>query len=509
MFKRILTVLLLIATVFSVFSCSGKTPSGKKYTDKSSDKEAASLSVTQADAKTDAVSDIAYTVFYSLKYRDLTGEHTNGVKNVVSVSGKGSESVSSSVTNTYYGTTAIVNEYYAYKDGSAYCEMYGSGFSAAMAYTDFNTFIENQRYTVDKSFFDTQNFSKATAYTLSDGGKEIVFKTASAELSTLIAKFIGLHGSEYIYNIANIVMTVNVDADGNLIDKHVTFKASYHAENTPDKVVVYNGDFSHTVDKTSEVSVEMPSGYSKAQSVSSLTLLTKFTSGYTVLSSVTDIDATYDRFIRNSDYTGAVYEKRDRVHFTESYRNGNYLYGSIDDRYILIEGEKSTSAKGMFLDADGKYHARNSNGDEENGVNPPYSDEEFAEMVYSTLSAELVAIDDITNMTVSEDSETITFKYAFKSTVIPSYAEYLLAAFSDNGEFGIDLDGVSYNAIKNESAITVRKHDGCVVSHTVDFAVLFGGTLSVETKFDMTINATGNSVEVLELSDWGNHSFGE
>lgn len=509
MFKRILAVISLAALVFSIFSCSGKTPSGKKYTDKSSNKALAVSTVTQADEKTDALSDIAYTVFYSLKYRDLTGEHTNGVKNAVSVSGNGSDGVSSSVTNTYYGTTAIVSEYYAYKNGAAYCEMYGSGFSATMPYTDFKAFIEKQRYTADRSFFDTKSFSKATSYTLADGGKEIVFKNASAELTTLIAKFIGLHGSEYIYNITNIVMTVNIGADGNLTDKHVTFKASYYEETNPDKVVVYDGDFSYTVDKTADVSVEMPAGHSKAQSISSLNLLTKFTSGYTVLSSFTDIDATYDRFVKNSDYTGSVYEMRDRVHFTEAYRNGKYLYGSIDDRYMLIDGEKSTSAKGMFLGADGKYYARNSDGDEENGVNPPYSDEDFMEMVYSTLSAEMVALDDITKMTVSEDSDTVTFKFAFKDTVIPSYSEYLLAAFSGGGEFGIELDGVMFITSKNESAITIRKHDGCIVSHTVDFAVLFGGTLSVETKFAMTVNATGNSVEVLELSDWGNHSFGE
>ena len=509
MFKRILAVISLSALLFTMFSCSGKTPSGKKYTDKSSDKDAAVLAVAQADEKTDALSDIAYTVFYSLKYRDLTGEHTNGVKNVVSVSGNGSQSVSSSVTNTYYGTTAIISEYYAYKDGAAYCEMYGSVFTAEMPYTDFKAFIEKQRYTADKSFFDTENFSKATRYTVSDGSQEIVFKTASAELITLIAKFIGLHGSEYIYNITNVVMTVNVGADGNLIDKHVTFKTSYHEENAPDKVMVYDGDFSHTVEKTTDVSVEMPAGHANAQTISSLNLLTKFTSGYTVLSAFTDIDAIYDRFIRNSDYTGDVYELRDRVHFTEAYRNGKYLYGSIDDRYLLINGESSTSAKGMFLDAEGKYYARNSEGDEENGVDPPYSDDEFADMVYSTLSAELVAIDDITKMTVSEDSDTITFKFAFKDTVIPSYAEYLLAAFSDSGEFGIELDGVMYNTIKNESAVTIRKHDGCIVSHTIDFHILFGGTLSVETKFAMTVNATGNSVEVLKLSDWGNHSFGD
>ena len=395
MFKRILAVISLSALLFTMFSCSGKTPSGKKYTDKSSNMENAALAVTNADLKSDALSDIAYTVFYSLKYRDLTGEHTNGVKNVVSVSGNGSEDVSSSITNTYYGTTAIVSEYYAYKNGAAYCEMYGSGFSSEMPYTDFKAFIEKQRYTADKSFFDTKNFSKVTSYTLADGGKEIVFKTASAELTTLIAKFIGLHGSGYIYNITNIVMTVNVGADGNLVDKHVTFKASYHEENSPDKVVVYDGDFSYTVDKTADVSVEMPAGHSKAQPISSLSLLTKFTSGYPVLSSFTDIDATYDRFIRNSDID-EVYEMRDRVHFTEAYRNGKYLYGSIDDRYILIEGEKSTSSKGMFLNAEGKYYARNSDGDEESGVNPPYSDEEFAEMVYATLSAELVALDDIT-----------------------------------------------------------------------------------------------------------------
>ncbi len=509
MFKRILAVISLTALVFTMFSCSGKTPSGKKYTDKSSNRENAVIAVTNADAKTDALSDISYTVFYSLKFRDGTGENLRGVKNTVSVKGNGSADVSSSITNTYYGNTAIINEVFAYKNGSAYCEMYGSGFSCAMPYTDFKSFIENQRYTADKSFFDTESFSKVTSYTLSDGSREIVFKNASAELTTLIAKFIGLDGSDYVYSITDIIMTVNVGANGILTDKHITFKASYYDKDTPDKVVVYDGDFSHTVDKTSDVSVEMPAGHSNAQPISSVNLLTKFTSGYTILSSFTDIDATYDRFIRNSDYTGAVYEMRDRVHFTEAYRNGKYLYGSIDDRYIIIEGERSDSAKGMFLDAYGTYHARNSEGDEENGVEPPYSDGEFAEMVYSTLSAELVSLDDITNLTVSEDSDTVTFKFAFKDSVLPSYAEYLLAAFSSDGSFGIDLDGVRYTVGKNESAITIRKQDGCIVSHTIDFAVLFGGTLSVECKFAMTVNATGSSVNVLELSDWGNHSFGD
>ena len=498
MFKRILAVISLIAVIFTTFSCTG-----------SSDMNNAVTAVNEADTKTEALSDVAYTVFYALKYRDLTGEHTNGVKNTVSVKSNGTENVASSITNTYYGTTAIVNEYYAYKDGSAYCEMYGSGFTSEMAYADFNGFINDQRYTVDRSFFDTENFSKVSHRTYKDGSQKIVFKQASAELTTLIAKFIGLQGSDYIYSISNIIMTVNVTANGILSDKHVTFKASYHEESSPDKVVTYDGDFSYTVEKTADVSVEMPAGYAKAQSVSSLRLLTKFTSGYTILSSFTDIDATYDRFIRNSDYTGDVYELRDRVHFTEAYRNGSYLYGSIDERYILIDNEKTTSSKGMFLDAEGKYHARNSDGDEENGVNPPYSDDEFAEMLYSTLSAELVALDDITGLTISEDDDTITFKYAFNANTIPSYAEYLLAAFSGGGEFGIELDGVRYNTVKNESAVTVRKHDGCIVSHTVDFGVVFGGTLSVETKFAMTVNATGSGVEVLGLSDWGNHSFGE
>ena len=498
MFKKILAVITLTALVFTMFSCAG-----------SSDMNNAVSAVNTADQKTEALSDVAYTIFYSLKYRDLSGEHTNGVKNVISVSGNGSENVSSSITHTYYGTTAIVNEYYAYKDGSAYCEMYGSGFTSALSYADFNSFINDQRYTVDRTFFDTENFSKVSHRTYKDGSQKIVFKKASAELNTLIAKFIGLKGSEYIYNVKDIVMTVNISANGVLTDKHVTFKASYYEENTPDKVVTYNGDFSYTVEKTADVSVEMPSGYAKAQNVSSLRLLTKFTSGYTILSSFTDIDATYDRYIRNSDYTGDVYELRDRVHFTEAYKGGSYLYGSIDERYILIDNEKTTSSKGMFLDAEGKYHARNSDGDEENGVNPPYSNDEFAEMVYATISAELVALDDITGLTISEAADTITFKYAFNANTIPSYAEYLLAAFSGGGEFGIELDGVRYNTVKNECAVTIRKSDGCIISHTVDFGVVFGGTLSVETKFAMTVNATGSGVEVLSLSDWGNHSFGE
>ncbi len=509
MFKKIFAGIAVFMLALMLVSCSGKTPSGKKYEEKSSNMESAVSAVNSADTKTNALSDISYTVFYSLKFRDLTGENVRGVKNTVSVSKNGTDDVSASIKNTYYGNTDTVSEVFAYKNGSAYSEMYGAGFSADMTYADFNSYIEKQRYTADKTFLDTKSFSKVTNYTLGDGSSEIVFKNPASELSSLIAKFIGLDSSGYVYTITNTVLTVNVSADGNISDKHLTFIASYHEKNTPDKVVTYNGDFSYTVEKTSDVTVDMPSGQASAQKISSLNLLRKFTNGYTILALLTEIDATYDRYIKNSDYTGAVYEMRDKVHFTEGYKNGDYLYGSIDDRYIILEGDKTTSSKGMFLDANGKYHARNSEGSEENDAKAPYSDEEFVEMVYSTLSAELVAVDDITGMTVTETEDTVIFKYAFNDKTIPSYSEYLLAAFSYDGSVSIELDNVQYLTLKNENVVTIRKSDGCIISHTVDFAVIFGGTLSIETKFNMTINATGSEVEVLDVSDWGNHSFAE
>ena len=122
-------------------------------------------------------------------------------------------------------------------------------------------------------------------------------------------------------------------------------------------------------------------------------------------------------------------------------------------------------------------------------------------MVVTSITGERLLAQDIFKVTVTEDDEKIVFKYVYTSDAVILYSEYLLSAFTGNTS-GIDLSKSKIYVNKSEGEITVRKSDGCLIKHTVDFSVLVEGVISLESKMTLTVNATGNDIDVLDLADW-------
>lgn len=489
---------LLLALTAALCAC------GSGFSDSEEELNRAAGLIADADDITNAIPDIECTYSYLATGTVNEAEYSLGYRNILIMTGRGTEGFAAGRYNYYYGTSSTLTATYNYYGGRLYTEYCDTLFCSPMSEEEFLEYTDSASYALDREIFDPASFGSVSVKEDGDKPSEIIFKDENGTVSQMIAEFFGFDDTSYSYEIKDISMTVKFSETGAISEKLITFTAEYSDTGSPDKKIIYEGNFSFTVDSTSDVSVTAPDTQN-ANEISSMELVDGFSDkAYGVLSTFTTLDATYDRYVRNSDYTGKEYILDNFVHFTEAYRDNTYYYGSIDSQRLKTPDFDETVSNGIFVDENG-FHSRGTDSEDVNNAEKPYSDLDFITMVFQTLSGERSLEGDMTNLRVTETENTIVYTYSFTDEAVRFYGEYLLASFTESGS-NVSLESQSYFCEKNESVITVRKSDGCIISHTVDYNTVFGGSLRLETKFEMTVNATGDDVTVLTLEDWESRS---
>ncbi len=497
------SVKLIITTAAVMFASALLIACGKGgYSDAEADLSHAAGIIAGADEITAAKPDIECTYSYMASSTVNNVEYNVGFRNILKMTGRGTADFAANRYNYYYGTSSPSADTYNYTGGRLYSEYYNTLFCSQMSEQEFLEYTDGTSYAVDRELFDPACFGSVAVKGDRDKPDEIIYRDENGTINKKIVDFFGFAETDYVYGVRNIEMTVKFAEDGSVSEKQITFTADYSTVNNPSGKITYDGNFYFKVDKTSDVAVITPDT-KNATEISTPELVDNFSDrAYGVLSTFTTLDATYNRYVRNSDYTGKEYILDNTVHFTEAYRNEKYYYGSLDLQRLKTPQSDETVSNGIFIDESG-YHTRSTGADDVDDDEPPFSDYEFIAMVFQTLSGERCIESDMTNLRVEETEDTIIYKYSFTEDAVRGYGEYLLASFTESGS-GISLDSQSYFCEKNESVITVRKSDGCIISHTVDYNAVFGGSLRLESKFEMTVNATGDDVKVLTVSDWAN-----
>ena len=494
--KLIISAVLFMLVSAALIACGNSIG----FSDSASDLTHASGVIAEADRLTDAKPDIECTYSYMASSTVNKVDYNLGFRNILKMTGRGTENFAANRYNYYYGTSSPLADTYNYTAGKLYSEYYNTRFCSPMSEGGFLNYTDGTSFAVDRGIFDPACFGSVSVKGKKDKPEEIIYKDEGGTINKKIVDFFGFADTDYVYGVKNIVMTVRFSGDGSISEKEITFVADYSTVDNPNGKITYNGCFSYKVEKTSDVKVITPNTEG-ASEISSPELVDDFADrAYGVLSTFTTLDATYKRYVKNSDYTGDEYILDNMVHFTEAYRDGKYSYGSLDTQRLKTPDADDTVSNGVFIDADG-YHTRSTVADGVNNGEKPYSDYEFIMMVFQTLSGERSLEDDMTSLRVQETEDTVIYTYSFTGDAVRAYGEYLLASFTGSGS-NISLGSQSYFCEKNESVITVRKSDGCIISHTVDYNTVFGGTLRLESKFEMTVNVTGDDVKVLTVNDW-------
>jgi len=507
--KKVLTAsVFLVFALFLLVSCS-KTPSGKKYTSMLEDKEGAKTAVKTGDELLSQLSDVSLYYNYELKCDTGDKVYTMGTESKISLLNRGKDGEKGSRVNTFTALDGTKkSESFWLTDGKIYTKQYQTNFKANGNASDFLEYTAQAVLSADEGYYNTENFEKGTIYACKDGTTEIVFTEANDAMKNEIAVFIGLDKLSYIYTVRDVMLIVNTDAQGTVHEKHLIFYVDYYAQSAPNNVLTYEGDFAFFLESSvaGEIEIASPDFSLDYQELSDIKLLSSLTDGgYDVLGSFTGLDVTYEKYIKNSDLKEEYYMQTN-VHFTESYQDEKYKYGSIDSQTVSTPKTTTKTSEGVFIDTNG-YHERmydqinkkhNENVDK---AESPYTVYDMMSMVATSISGERLLSQDIFKVTVTEDAERIVFKYVYTSDAVILYSEYLLSAFTGNTS-GIDLSKSKIYVNKSEGEITVRKSDGCLIKHTVDFSVLVEGAITLESKTTLTVNATGDSIDVLTLSDW-------
>ena len=509
--KRTLLAAICLLCAALILSACAKTPGGKKYSSVTNDLTAAKEAVSAAAEKQAEFTDLSVDYDFALKCQVGDVTYTMGTKNTVSYLGRGTENESAYRLNSVTRLDGIKeNERFWLKDGYIYSKQYQTNFKAKGGVTAFLEYTADAQLSADEEYFNTESFAKGELYSCKDGTLEAVFTEAKDSIKEGIAVFIGLDQLSYIYEIEGVTLIISIDENGHVYEKRLTFSVDYYSEQSPENVLTYEGEFSFKL-KTSvagEIEVLYPDLSLDWQEISDIKYLGSVTDGgYNVLGSFTGLDVTYEKFIKNSDINNEYYMQTN-VHFTELYQNETYRYGSIDSQTLSTPSTISKSSEGVFIDADG-YHERmydiinKKHKEAVDKAENPYTVYDMMSMVAATVSGERLLPEDIRNLKVSEDEETIVFRYLYTTDAIVLYSEYLLSAFTSNGaSAGLTADSVYVN--KGEGSVTIRKSDGCLIGHTVDVSVLVKGAIKLESQTKITVNSTGLDIDILDLDDWNN-----
>lgn len=504
------------SSVFLLTSCSSVDELGNSYSDKIEGKESADDLVADAKGKSEAISDIAYDI--ALMVRSEYGGKTYdlGIKNSYFATDRGTDSSNIFCTKTYYGSEGNVIDAYYRHDGYMFVDFCNTWVRAATAEKDFYAHVEKQQNTASTEYFNTASFAEGVVYEYEDGTKAAVYTSPSEELTKSVAVFLGLEGN-YVYKFSDIYLRCNVKTDGTVSACRLDFMLEYHEEGMPDAVVVCDGEFACTVNATGEaVSVRTPGSNITYTTVSEISKLDLLLNAYQVLGSYTGLSVDYYRKVQNGDNAGNRYMMSNEATFTQSYKDGVYTYGSIDEEKGEIEktvdGEKdltkSHTSVGIFIDKDGKYHYRDLTGKKEDKTMEGSVEEwltVFAGSIKGVEARDFWLEEAMSSLKITEDGETITFAYAYSADAVPAYATYLLDAFSAKPG-SVDIGNQKVTAGVNKGVVKIRLSDGCLMYHKIEFDALIGLTVEVSGEFELTVNSTDREeFDVLDLEDWARH----
>lgn len=507
MLKRIVCLTLVMLSVSSFYGCVSKTPLGNKYS-----------SVTEIYSE--AVDEGAKAEQLSFEYKDLTLEYdfsltcdvgekiySMGHNNTVLISGRGTENERAYRSNNLIGLNGEKDFQESFLSGGMiYVKQYATFFKAPCDAQGFLEYTAKDTLSCDDEFFSVGNFTAGCVYICRDGTKEIAFTGENDELKLMIAEYIGLADSSYVYEVRDVILVLTVDGTGALSGKYLMFEVDYHAPASPEAKLTYKGRFSVDVFAGLKGEIKEYKKDTSYQQISDAEWLYSLTDGgYDVLVSYTGLDVVYDKYIKNSDID-EEYLMKTQVHFTESYLDDVYRYGSIDMQTLSTPKTQDRSAEGVFIDADG-YHVRGYDIINKKYKDPidekesPYTALDMVRMVANTVTSERLISQDVMGVIVTEDDENIVFKYSYSGDAVVYYSEYLLSAFTSNGS-GIDLSNSAIYPNSNKGEITIRKSDGCLIKHMIDFSVLVDGAITLESKMTLTVNETGDSVKILTPADF-------
>ena len=520
--RAVLCLLLTLSMLLPLSACT--TVSGNGYVGK---EELDGLGnapelIKNAQDKTDTYKDIRYVYDFALGLDAPNGDsYRLGTENTLSVTGRGTESCAAHRKNVYTSVSAnnsepiVSEEEFFLRDGNAYVQRFGKRYRSKMTLEGFLDYTEYSQKSVNTEYLSELNFSDATVYRLFGKKTEIVMKGASDYLIEGIVAFTGLNDTKYLYDVTDVALSVLIDENGYLTEKHLTFNVTYYDQSAPTARLTYNGDFSYTVEATEGVEVADRDRSKMYEDAPYLSLFTYVTGkGYDTLLTIGDLDATYEKYIKVSESSTKEYIFSAKAHITSSLKNGVPDYASIDTEYASTETKKHVT-KGIFQNADGysyrQYdHVTDTASPDVNTAEKKYTDQQIASLISNTLRSEQLFEEEISGISVSAaDGTSVTFKVSFNNQAAKVYASYLVDAFSTSSQNTADLNGQALDLKKCDVYVKIRISDGCILSQIIDYEADIVGTgningyLNVVGLFKLTVNSTEN-VSLLTHEDYNN-----
>ena len=508
---RAISLLLLVAMLLSLSAC--RTVSGNGYTKKTELQGLGNSSelIASAQTKTDALESIGYTYAFFIELNAPNGDHFKlGTENNFLFSGRGTENPSGYRKNVYTSTepdtvnVVTKDEEFFLNSGNIYTERFGKRYKCSMNEKEFLDYTEYSDMSVNLFYLDERNFSDATVYKLFGGRTEITFDGASDALNEAIIAFTGLNDTKYAYDVTDTALSVLIDKNGMLTEKHLTFNVTYYAVSAPNSTLTYVGDFAYTVDKTEGVAVPERNKSLSYQDMPHLKLFSSITgAGFDKLLSQNGLDVLYSKYIKVSEQSTKEYIFDAKAHITASYLGAQLCYGSVDTEYSSTE-KKAHNTTGIFQTPSG-YSYRfydHIEGKRNPDIDQPeakYDESQLLSLISSTIRSEQLFEEEISSVSVkAEDEASVTFAIRFNNQAARVYASYLVDAFSTSTSSTADLNGQALTLNKCDIEVRVRKSDGCLLSEKIDFnAEIIGtgaisGYLTVEGAFVLSVLATEN-----------------
>ncbi len=496
---RIFALAMLAMVMVSFWGCGDKNElEYKNYSGTTAELEAKLV-----EGRAALFSENSISLTYSYMSSTTVGgtDYNIGTRNIIKINRGEGQDTAINRMNYYYGAEADSSESYYYSNGNIYTSQYGALYTAPITEDGFMSFTDSTKYAIDRDFFDVNDFEEIRISERSEENRVYYrLRADKGETMKKIVTYLGFDATEYTYSIKDIEYTATFTSAGLLLGEKMTFTAEYSDVQNPADAIVYEGEFTFTPNQIGNVSLYFPYT-AEAVEVEDMALIDRFSEkAFDVLESFTTLDAEYDRYVY-AEQDGAKYTLENHVHFTEAYRDGEYTYGSMDKQYYSTPYNTQSSENGMFIDGDG-YHYRSTVADADaDSAELPYSELQMIYMVGDTLSAERPIDEDICDLKVTESDTEIVYTFAYTEDAVRYYGEYLLSTFA-NAESDISLTGATIAVTQNNCTVKVRKSDGCVISQVLRYNVKFNDEVTVVSKFDMKVNATGDSVEVFTLADW-------
>ena len=506
----ILTIALLLGTV----AC--RSPLGNGYVSKSEmDHAEMKQAVLDAYAVNDTFSDVRYTYSFFLDMDLPDGTHYRlGTENVFNITGHGTENVRIHRNNTFYGSdNSKKTEDFYLNSGKIYTARFGQSYKSSITEQGFMSYTEYSDISVNVAYFSPDNFSSAARYKLFGSRYEIVFTGANEYIESGIIAFIGLDQESYVYTVRDTMLTATVEKDGSLSENRLSFYVDYYDPELPSVVLTYEGNFTYTLNATSDITVPDHDKSVMYKEIDNIELLSSVTSkGYEVLFSLPNIDATFEKYVKVTDASNDSHVMDSRAHITAKYIDGAFRYGSIDHSYFSTKSLVNVT-NGIFIDVAGYHersydHVQGKRGTDIDTTELKRSESDLRQIIATTLSTEVLFEDEISSVNVKEETDTaITFTVRFNNYSARIFASYLIDHFTDKSSTS-DLSGQAFTILKSDIEITVRKSDGCILRQSIDFkAELYGtgnyvGSITVEGKIVMNVNSTASGLTLLVPTDF-------